>query len=84
MFITHYEVSDNTDVGLWVSMSSCICGTSGEVGSVESVADADVIAVGSLEVVGEVVPIRVFIWASTNGASLLTGGSRVGLKAFGC
>ena len=65
-------------------MTSCICGTPGEVGSVESVAGADVIAVGSLEVVGEVVPIRVLTWVSINGASLLAGGSRVGLKAFGC
>ena len=63
---------------------------SGEIGSVELVADADVIAVGSLEVAGELMPsVRVFIWAtsvtpSTNGASLVASGSRVGLKAFGC
>ena len=62
-------------------MTSCICGTPGEEGGVESVAGADVIAVGSLEVVGEVVPV---IWVSINGTSLLTVSSRVGLKAFGC
>ena len=56
-------------------MTSCICGTPSDDGGVESVAGADVIAVGSLEVVGEVVPVT---W---NGASLLTSGSRVGLKA---
>ena len=65
-------------------MSSCICGTPGEVDSVESVADADIIAVDSLEVVSEVVPVRVLTWVSINGASLLAGSSRVGLKAFGC
>ena len=59
-------------------MTSCICRTPGEDGGVESVAGADIIAVGSLEVVGEVVPVT---WVSVNGASLLTGGSRVGLKA---
>ena len=42
-------------------MTSCICETPGEDGGVESVAGADVIAVGSLGVVGEVVPIT---WVS--------------------
>ena len=62
-------------------MTSCICGTPGEEGGVESVAGTDVIAVGSLEVVGEVVPVT---WVTISGTSLLTGGSRVGLKAYGC
>ena len=65
-------------------MTSCICGTPGEDGGVESVAGADIIAVGYLDVIGEVVPFRVLTWVSINGASLLTGGSRVGLKAYGC
>ena len=46
----------------------------------ESVVGAGIIAVGSLEVVGEVMPVT---WGSVSSASLLTGGSRVGLKAYG-
>ena len=61
-------------------MTSCICGTPDEDGGVGSVTGTDVFAVGSLEVVCEVVPVT---WVSINGASFLTGGNRVGLKAYG-
>ena len=61
-------------------MTSCICGTPCEDSGVESVAGADVIVVGSLEVVGEVMPVT---WGSVGSESLLTDGSRVGLKAYG-
>ena len=75
-----YEVADDTEAGIWVSITSCICGTPWEDSGVESVVGDDGIAVGSLEVVSRVLPDT---WGPVSDESLLTGSSRIGLKAYG-
>ena len=75
-----YEVADDTEAGIWVSITSYICGMAWEDSGVESVVGDDEIAVGFLEVVSRVLPDT---WGPVTDESLLTGGSRVGLKAYG-